>query len=99
MSICKILGGSLFGSMIKFLPKFLLYLLNHHKTTENLSHQSYGMRMPRVSEKHFENVFVNLPPIPVQKQIIAKLDAFFREYDILKEKKLLCINILQWLVI
>jgi type I restriction enzyme S subunit len=74
--------------------EFLLYLLNSYNIVEQLSHLSYGMRMPRVSEKHFEQITVKVPSFSDQKKVVEKLKTIDNIYsDIEKINKNILIDV------
>jgi len=64
-------------------PEYLYYFLSRQDfRTEGVKHMSGAVGHKRVSKTFIENTLIPLPPLPVQKAIVAKLDAAFASIDI-----------------
>ena len=68
----------------KDLDKKYLYYLLSTKVEENLK-ISKGAAQPNLSSEQIKNIEFNLPSIPEQQHIVAKLDAAFAEIDKMSE--------------
>lgn len=67
------------------LPKtFVYYLLGGLK--KEIEDQAYGGAQPNISSRMIENLDIQLPPLPEQKRIVAKLDGLFAHLEELKER-------------
>ena len=64
------------------LPKYLYYFLNQKSFRESgKKNMSGAVGHKRVKKEFIENTLLFLPPILVQRRIVAKLDALFAEID------------------
>lgn len=59
-----------------FLPGFLKYLFRSDKIREQIVKTSSGVTRYNVSKKRFEKIFIPLPPLPIQHEIVKILDSF-----------------------
>lgn len=69
---------------IKIFPKFLFYhfrCLWKKRTSDNL----FGSTIQYVKIGHFKNYDINLPPLPEQERIVAKLDLLFGQIEKINE--------------
>ncbi len=58
---------------------YLYYFLE--KVTKELYAKAHGSGMVHVTKKKFEETKINLPPLPEQRAIVAKLEQLFSELD------------------
>lgn len=63
---------------------FVYYLIQNHK--KDIEEQAYGGAQPNISSKLIESIETNLPPLPEQKRIVAKLDTLFAHLDQLRAR-------------
>ena len=61
------------------LPRFLMYTL--HNMIDELTQGARGVAQKGIYLKSLKKLSLSLPPIPVQKQIVEKLDAAFADID------------------
>jgi len=66
-AVCGILPND------KFVPEFLLYLLRDR--TEEMVALSTGGAQPNISQELIRNLNIPLPPLDIQCQIVAELEA------------------------
>jgi type I restriction enzyme, S subunit len=59
--------------------KFIFFLLGNLK--REIEKKAYGGAQPNISAKNIENLKFNLPPLPEQYQIVAKIEELFSELD------------------
>ena len=72
----------------KVLSEYLYHFLRQKKFRSHAKMNMTGTSgQLRVPSSFLENYLIPIPPISVQKKIVAKLDAFFKEYEILKREK------------
>jgi len=64
----------------KVLSKFLYYFLKMNKKKIN-DEMFRGAALKHLQKKEFKNIDISLPPLPVQKQIVEKLDTAFADID------------------
>ena len=64
---------------------FIFYLLEH--LTENIKSQSHGLAMLHMTKANMEHVAINLPPLPEQKRIVAKVDELMALCDQLEARR------------
>ena len=62
-----------------FDEKFVYFFLLLKR--EQIIKDSFGGAQPNISKTYIDNIKIPLPPLPVQKQIVAKLDALFERID------------------
>lgn len=72
-AICGILPSD------RIIPQFLFYLLKEKK--DFLIEQSTGGAQPNISQKIIRNLRIPLPPLSVQKDIVAELDSYQKIID------------------
>ncbi|MHA1829510.1 MAG: restriction endonuclease subunit S [Candidatus Heimdallarchaeaceae archaeon] len=72
----------------KCLQKFMFYYLYSKEGNNKLMKNFKGTAQGGINTKFIYNFKMILPPLETQKKIVAKLDAFFKEYEILKQEKL-----------
>lgn len=72
-AICGILPSDM------IIPKFLFYLLKGKK--DFLIAQSTGGAQPNISQKIIRNLQIPLPPLSVQKDMVAELDSYQKIID------------------
>lgn len=66
------------------LRNFLYYFL---KLNENkFSKSGRGTTFNSISKNDFKKIKIPIPPLPIQKKIVAKLDAFFEKYGEMKKE-------------
>jgi type I restriction enzyme S subunit len=56
------------------LPEYLVISLKSPSFLDYADRKSYGMKMPRLGTKDAKSSLHNLPPLPSQKRIVAKVD-------------------------
>ena len=71
----------------KIINQYLVYYLKSRLLSNYFTESAKGTTQKFISLNMFRELMISVPPMNVQKQIVAKLDKFFREYDILKEEK------------
>lgn len=60
----------------KILQKYLFYCLRDQQTQEQIKNLAYSKSaQPGLNQSHIERIFISLPPIEIQKQIIAEIEA------------------------
>ncbi len=67
--------------------EFLYYLLSSPFVYQQFNSLAAGSTVRNLNITLVSSVKIPVPPLKVQKQIVAKLDAFFKEYEILKQEK------------
>lgn len=72
-AICGILPSD------RIIPQFLFYLLKEKK--DFLIEQSTGGAQPNISQKIIRNLRIPLPPLSIQKDIVAELDSYQKIID------------------
>jgi type I restriction enzyme, S subunit len=67
--------------------EFLYYLLSSPLVYQQFNSLAAGSTVRNLNIGLVKSVKIPIPPLKTQKQIVAKLDAFFKEYATLKEEK------------
>lgn len=62
-------------------PKFALNFILSRQFVNDMSENTSGVNLPRVSTKYVQNYQVPLPPLETQKAIVAKIEELFSELD------------------
>ena len=63
------------------LPKFLNCYMQSSQYFSNVQKRVTGATRQRISRKHLADIPVNIPPLPEQQRIVARLDAAFAQMD------------------
>lgn len=58
---------------------FLFYLLSRLKN--KIEQEAYGGAQPNISSKKIEELIIPVPPLPIQRQIVARIEELFSELD------------------
>ena len=67
-------------------PNFFVYLMNFY--LDKINHEAHGgVGLGHITKANLVKIKVAIPPLEIQKKIVAKLDAFSLEYEILKQEK------------
>lgn len=64
-------------------PKYLYYFMS--RLFEEFNNQTRGTGIPHLQREVVYQKEIPLPPIAIQRKIVAKLDAFFKEYNAAKK--------------
>jgi type I restriction enzyme, S subunit len=70
-----------FQTTLDCLPNYLLNLMLSRRFVDNMSENTSGINLPRVSTKHIQNYQIPLPPLPIQSKIVAQLELLLSELD------------------
>lgn len=70
--------------------RFYYYLIRNILT--EIRSKTHGTGMTHITKPKLLSIKVKLPDMKVQRELVKKLDAFFKEYKILKEEKLRAIT-------
>ena len=62
-------------------PKFALHLMTSRKFVNKMSSNMSGVNLPRVSTKIVKSYPFPLPPLPIQRTIVAKIETLFSSLD------------------
>lgn len=71
------------------LPKLLPLILRQRQIVEKVSATMSGANLPRANKNLFDNIRITLPPLPIQKKIVERLDVIVeaqKANDMLIEK-------------
>ena len=71
------------------LPEYLVISLKSPSFLDYADRKSYGMKMPRLGTKDAKSSLHNLPPLPSQKRIVAKVDELMALCDELEKQQIL----------
>ncbi|MFA9210574.1 MAG: restriction endonuclease subunit S [Moraxellaceae bacterium] len=63
--------------------KFIYYLIGNLR--KEIEDKAYGGAQPNISAKLIEEIKINLPPLPAQERIVAKLDSIFAHLEMAKQ--------------
>lgn len=63
------------------LGKFALLLMISRKFVNDMSENTNGVNLPRVSTKHVNAYPFQIPPLPEQRAIVAKIEELFSDLD------------------
>lgn len=63
------------------LPEYLLNIFLSRGFVNDMSENTRGVNLPRVSTKYILNYKLNLPPLPEQRAIVSKIEQLFSELD------------------
>jgi type I restriction enzyme S subunit len=63
------------------LPKYLYYLMLSPFVVDGLNSFMKGDNSPSINNNHITSFSISLPPIPVQKQIVEKIETVFGEIE------------------
>lgn len=75
--------GNLKPHSIEYLNKsYIYYLLGSLK--KEIEERAYGGAQPNISPKLIESIPIDLPPLPEQHRIVAKLDTLFAQLETIK---------------
>lgn len=83
--ICTNQGFKSFICSDELNNRYLYYFLKG--IVPELKQKGSGTTFNELSKSKAEQIEIPIPPLPIQEAIVKKLDAFFKEYDILKEEK------------
>jgi len=83
--ICTNQGFKSFICSDEINNKFLYYYLKG--IVPELEQKGSGTTFNELSKTKAEEIEIPIPPLSVQEALVKKLDAFFKEYDILSEEK------------
>lgn len=61
--------------------KYALFLLSSRQFVNDMSSNTNGVNLPRVSTKYINNYSFPLPPLPEQRAIVAKIEELFSDLD------------------
>jgi type I restriction enzyme, S subunit len=65
----------------KVLGKFLFYFMLSEQVSSEMENLQTGASYPAVNDAQVNSLSISYPPLPVQKQIVEKLDAAFADID------------------
>ena len=83
--MCTNQGFKSFICLDELNNRYLYYYLK--SVVPELKEKGSGTTFNELSKSKTEQIDIPIPPLPVQKAIVKKLDLFFEEYKILKEEK------------
>lgn len=62
-------------------PKFLVYLINSPWFKDQVKRFESGTTRKRISRKNLDRIDIELPPIPEQERIVARIEEMFSQLD------------------
>ena len=68
------------------LNDFVLYQMMSKNIQKQFSDKVYGMSMPKLALKRVEDTYLVLPPLEEQKEIVKKIESFFKVCDDLEKQ-------------
>ena len=93
--------GVAFGDLLVYRPKnellseYGFYLFAHEGFINTVDSSTYGSKMPRASTEYVSEMFVVLPPVQEQKQIVIYIDNTLEKFDLLVLKAESAIKLMQ----
>ena len=65
----------------QLLPKFLIYMLRHDKSVEQMVRMMGKGSYPSINQADVESMEIPLPPLEVQREIVAEIEGYQRVID------------------
>lgn len=70
-----------FDVLKNILAQYALFFMLSRKFVNDMSANTNGVNLPRVSTKFINNYKLPLPPLPIQRAIVSKIESLFADLD------------------